>query len=247
MRRRRTLAALAVVTLGVVMAMSISVSVSVPAPAPAVDPLALEASQRFLNRYVEPDGRVVRRDQGDDTVSEGQADALLLAVATGREDTFRSVWTWTAQHLQRPDGLLSWRWADGTVADSNSAADADLDAARALVLAGERFADAALTAAGLRLGRSILDHETALTPAGRILTAGSWTAQGSPPWTVNPSYASPVAAGLLHAASGDARWADLAAGDRAALSTLLAADTAPPDWAAVDLNGHARPGARSGW
>ena len=193
---------------GVVAAVSIAVAASTPSP--TLDSMAVEASHRFLERYVEPDGRVVRRDQGNDTVSEGQAYGMLLAVAVGNEDTFRSIWAWTTRHLQRPDGLLSWRWADGAVADANSAADADLDAARALVLGGERFADAALTAAGVRLGQAILDGETVSTPAGRILTAGSWTAVGSPPWTINPSYASPVAAELLHAASGDSRWVDLA-------------------------------------
>ncbi len=91
----------------------------------------------------------------------------------------------------------------------------------------------------MRLGQAILDGETVSTPAGRILTAGSWTAVGSPPWTINPSYASPVAAELLHAASGDSRWVDLAAGDRSALSTLLVAGTTPPDWATVDAGGHA--------
>lgn len=157
----------------------------------------------------------------------------------GSEDTFRSIWAWTTKHLLRPDGLLSWRRADGAVTDANSAADADLDSARALVLGGERFADAALTAAGVRLGQAILDGETVSTPVGRILTAGSWTAEGPPPWTVNPCYPSPVAAQFLHAASGDTRWVELAAGDRSALSTLLVAGTAPPDWAAVDASGQA--------
>jgi len=34
---------------------------------------ARAAAESFLDRYVEPDGRVVRLDQGGDTVSEGQA------------------------------------------------------------------------------------------------------------------------------------------------------------------------------
>jgi endo-1,4-beta-D-glucanase Y len=169
--RSRTLVAIAAATLGVVATASIAVAVSTPSP--VIDSLAVDAPHRFLEQYVEPDGRVVRRDQGNDTVTEGQAYGMLLAVAVGSEDTFRSIWAWTTKHLLRPDGLLSWRWADGAVTDANSAADADLDAARALVLGGERFADAALTAAGVRLGQAILDGETVSTPVGRILTAGS--------------------------------------------------------------------------
>src|SRR5436190_12716757 len=97
------------------------------------------AGDKFLDDYVERDGRVVRRDEGGDVVSEGQAYAMLIAVAIGDEKRFRAVWSWTKNNLRRPDGLLSWRWFDGKVTDVNTAADADLDAARALALAGRRF------------------------------------------------------------------------------------------------------------
>ena len=43
------------------------------------------AGQKFLDDYVEPDGRVVRRDEGGDVVSEGQAYGMLIAVAVGDE------------------------------------------------------------------------------------------------------------------------------------------------------------------
>ena len=83
--------------------------------------VASATGQAFLDAYVDPDGRVVRRDQGGDTVSEGQAYALLIAVALGDRERFTAVWTWTRDHLQRPDKLLSWRWTDGAVVDANSA------------------------------------------------------------------------------------------------------------------------------
>ena len=50
------------------------------------------AGQEFLKEYVEPDGRVVRRDEGGDVVSEGQAYGMLIAVAVGDETRFRSIW-----------------------------------------------------------------------------------------------------------------------------------------------------------
>ncbi|MCV6004958.1 glycosyl hydrolase family 8, partial [Escherichia coli] len=64
---------------------------------------------------------------------------MVIAAAVGDEDRFRAIWGWTRSALRRPDGLLSWRWADGRVVDANSATDADLDAARALLVAGRRF------------------------------------------------------------------------------------------------------------
>ena len=73
------------------------------------------AGQKFLDEYVEPDGRVVRRDEGGDVVSEGQAYGMLIAVAVGDETRFRSIWKWTKTNLRRADGLLAWRWADNKV------------------------------------------------------------------------------------------------------------------------------------
>src|SRR6266545_2779995 len=121
-------------------------------PEPSAEELARVAADRFLDHYMEPDGRVVRRDQGGDTVSEGQAYAMLITVATGDRARFARVWTWTAQHLQRPDGLLSWHWADGHVVDPEAAADADLDAARALVFAAERFDEPSYLDQAQRIG-----------------------------------------------------------------------------------------------
>jgi endo-1,4-beta-D-glucanase Y len=193
----------------------------------------------FLAGYVEPDGRVVRRDQGGDTVSEGQAYALLVAVAAGDDTTFRRVWGWTREHLARPDGTLSWRWADGAVVDASSASDADLDAARALVLAGRSFGDLDLMSDGIALGRAVLDVETVETSAGRVLTAGSWAT--AEPWAYNPSYSSPAAYAVLGDASADSRWSELAAGSRAVDGTLLSAVALPPDWAQVHGDGHVDP------
>src|SRR3954469_17661364 len=77
----------------------------------------------FLDRFVAGDGRVVRHDEGGDTVSEGQGYAMLLAVRDGDEARFNRVWRWTKTNLQRDDGLFSWRWQNGQVADESPAAD----------------------------------------------------------------------------------------------------------------------------
>ncbi|MGY1914914.1 glycosyl hydrolase family 8 [Blastococcus sp. SYSU DS0973] len=201
--------------------------------APAV-PSALsaeDAGQAFLADYVTGEGRVVRRDEGGDTVSEGQAYAMLVAAAIGDRETFDAVWSWTEDNLRRPDGLLSWRWADGTVADPSSASDSDLDAARALVIAGATFDDPQLTAEGVALGEAVLDLETVETGAGRVMVAGNWAT--SAPYAYNPSYPSPAASAVLAAASGDPRWAELDAGTRTVTASLLQLGALPPDWAQV--------------
>ena len=177
----------------------------------------------FLDRYVSGDGRVVRHDQGGDTVSEGQAYAMLLAVAEDDEQRFADVWSWTREHLRRPDGLLSWRWADGRVADPEPAADADLDAARALLLAADRFGEPRYADDGKALGRAVVEHETTLAADKTVLVAGPW-AQGRP--VVNPSYFSPRAFAALGRE-------DLAASSRR-LADRLTAGGLPPDWAVVE-------------
>jgi endoglucanase len=181
------------------------------------------SGERFLDRYVEDDGRVVRHDQGGDTVSEGQAYALLLAAAERDEERFARVWTWTREHLRRPDGLLAWRWADGRVTDPEPAADADLDAARALLLAAERFDEPRYADEAYALKRAIVEHETAAAADKTVLVAGPWARDQG---VVNPSYWSPRAYEMLG-------FEEVAASSRR-LTDVLTESSLPPDWAKVE-------------
>ncbi|MFG1929974.1 glycosyl hydrolase family 8 [Mycobacterium sp. NPDC048908] len=217
------------------------------------------AGQRFLNDYVEPDGRVVRRDEGGDVVSEGQAYGMLIAVAVGDENRFRSIWNWTKTHLRRADGLLAWRWADTKITDVNSAADADLDAARSLLLAGRRFQAPQFTEDGRRLGVAIVETETVavgtgtapssdvnppgtwVAGSGRTLVGGNWAT--TPPYLVNPGYFSPRAERELFQASSDRRWIDIKRTQRILAWQLIGTGMLPPDWTTVTHVGHAVPAA----
>src|SRR5205807_2455813 len=114
-------------------------TVSVRRFAPLPRDRADAAARRFLNRYVTPDGRVSRLDQGGDTVGEGQAYGMLLAAAIGDSRRFDAIWGWTKSNLMRPDGLISFLWKSGHVQDPQAASDADLDASRALLVAACRF------------------------------------------------------------------------------------------------------------
>jgi endoglucanase len=195
------------------------------AAAASPDDAARAAAHRFLADYVDADGRVVRRDQGGDTVGEGQAYALWMAAAIGDEDRFRLVWSWTVEHLVNADGLLALRW-DGDIVDAMPATDADLIAAAALSLAGERFGDSALSEVATRLGERILRLEA----DGSLLLAGPW-AQGS--GTINPSYFVLPAMSQLWR-NGDHVWSAVATRSREVLGQLTASPPhLPPDWAVV--------------
>lgn len=204
-------------------------------PASGYEESALAASRHFLDTYVAEDGRVSRIDQGGSTVGEGQAYAMLLAAAIGDRDEFERVWSWTEQNLQRDDGLLATLWEAGTITDSEAASDADLDAARALLLAGERFDDESYRSAGLRIADAILREETVATPDGLALAAGPWARQA--PATINPSYLDPRAFSALGAATGDPRWKQLERGSRALISSLQSSGGLPSDWARLEAAG----------
>ena len=202
-------------------------------PVATANERALAASKDFLERYVDPDGRVVRRDQGDDTVSEGQAYAMLVAVAIDDREAFDRVWRWTRENLQRPDGLLSFLWRDGKVEDPQAAADADLDAARALLLAASRFDDERYRTEGLRIAKGIVGEQTARSGGQRVLLAGPW-ANYEDRLVVNPSYFAPRSYALLERATGDDVWQELAVSSRRIADELVAdGERLPPNWAVI--------------
>jgi endoglucanase len=198
--------------------------------APSPDRAARNAAYAFLDGYTDPDGRVVRRDQGGDTVSEGQAYGMLAAAAVADGVRFDRIWRWTRANLMRPDGLLSFHWANGAVQDPESAADADLDAARALLVASCSLRRPSLRAAAVRLGRAVLAHETGRPAGGLVLAAGPW-AVGGPRTVVNPSYLDPQTLVGLARASGDGRFSEMARDGRRVIGAL--AQPLPPDWATV--------------
>lgn len=197
---------------------------------------ARAAAARFFASYVDPDGRVVRRDQGGDTVSEGQGYALLLAVAVGDRPRVDAVWGWTRGHLQRPDGLLSYLWRAGRVADPTPAADADTQVAWALALAGRRFGDQSLTEAGRRLALAVADQEVGYDDEGApLLVAGPFGRGGAGRAALaEPGYWTGPAVDVLAQVTGDRRWQDMGA-THARLLTQLTGQGArlPADWITV--------------
>ena len=213
---------------------------------PSAEDLARVAADRFLDRYMKQDGRVVRRDQGGDTVSEGQAYAMLASVAIGDQLRFDRAWSWAKTHLQRSDGLLSWRWQEGRVPDPNSASDADLDAAHALVLAARQFGQPSYRDEGRRIARSILAKETVLLPGGSlVLVAGPWAR--TDPYAVNSSYFAPSSYALRSEATGDPRWGMLLRSSHQLVGRLTGdPPSLPPDWAQLDSDGALHPIASPG-
>lgn len=189
---------------------------------------AQAAARSFVDRYVSDGGRVVRSDQGGDSVSEGVSYALLLAQAAGDERTFAKVWSWAERNLRGSEGLLAYLWADGAVRDANPASDADLVTALALMRSGPAHARA-----GRRLAAAVLAHETVARKGELLLAAGPW-ATGEPV-TLNPSYWVSIAYEQLADRTRDPRWAALSGSSlRLTRSLTNGGRTLPPDWARID-------------
>lgn len=214
------------------------------APQPTDRAVALSAARAFLATYVDPDGRVVRRDQGGDTVSEGQGYALLLAVAVSDRGAVGRIWDWTRTHLQRPDALLSYLWRDGAVADPSPAADADTQVAWALTLAGARFGVPTWTADARRLAGAAAELEVGYDDSGApLLAAGPFGAGGkSTPAVAEPGYWAAPAMASLARLTGDRRWQDMGPSHARLLADLTGAGARlPADWVQVGAGGGARP------
>ncbi len=189
------------------------------------------AAHAFLTQYVTSDGRVIRHDQGGDIVSEGQAYGMLIAELAGDTATTQSIWTWTQHHLQRSDGLLSYHAsADGSVLDAQSASDADILLAFAL-LRYDGPNQSGLHADGKRLAAAVLAHETSQLPDGTpVVAAGPWAVASVA--TVDPSYWMPGVYDQLATLTGDQRWSRAAAGAISLLQQVTNnGQRLPPDWA----------------
>jgi endoglucanase len=199
-----------------------------PSESASPEERARSSARSFLDRYVRPDGRVARPDQGGDTVSEGVSYALLLAEVSGDERAFGEVWGWAERNLKGPEGLLAYLWADGQVRDPSPASDGDLVTAWALMRSDGEYAGD-----GRRLAAAVLSRETVGRGGNLVLAAGPW-ATGDPV-TINPSYWAPIAFEQLAERTSDARWTALSDSSLRLTRTLTAGrSTLPPDWARID-------------
>lgn len=186
----------------------------------------------FLRTYVQPNGQVIRHGDGGDTVSEGQAYALLLAQVADQPSTFARVWRWTAAHLQQRSGLLAWQAsASGRIESAEPASDADLLSAWAL--SREAGAGAApYRTQARRMAKAILAGEV-VKHGPTLLAAGPW-ATGSPA-SLDPSYWAPAVFNALAEFTGNREWAALAANATRYTQQLTNfGRLLPPDWAHLE-------------
>ncbi|MFQ4136087.1 glycosyl hydrolase family 8 [Nodosilinea sp. PGN35] len=226
------------------------IALELPVNSPQND-LLIESWQAYRSRFIQDDGRVIDREDGDRTVSEGQAYAMLRAVAVNDPATFDRTYTWAKSNLARLDEageptdlLWAWKWGqrpDGSwdALDPNFATDADIDAATALILAARRWSCPQYLDDARALLADIWNHGTLDLPNGnRQLIPGPAEAFSLEPDQIilNPSYFAPASFRLFAEVDPDHDWNSLIDSGYTLLSDLseFSATGLPPDWIAYN-------------
>jgi endoglucanase len=207
----------------------------------------------FKRYFMDDNGRVKQVRDGD-TVSEGQAYAMLRAVWMNDKAAFDKCYIWTEKNLSRADShgdsLLSWHWKDGSITDLMPASDADIDYALSLIFADGRWkglAPAGVEGYGAKARlvlEDILRLETYSTSTGRLYLS-PWildTATQPESLPVNPSYYSPAHFRIFYEYTKDSKWLALINTTYYILDSLshsfigLDGVGLVPDWCSVDNN-----------
>ncbi len=158
----------------------------------------------YKGEYLEPvTGRTLDKQRENITTSEGQAYTMLRAVWMDDRPTFNTSFQWAKYNIQRPDRLFSWLFgerADGKFAvlteqgGANTASDADIDIALALLFAYSRWQDSDYLAEAAAIIPAIWNAEVVTINGRPYLAANNVEKQSTSPTVIlNPSYFAPYA------------------------------------------------------
>lgn len=159
----------------------------------------------FRQRFIQPDGRVVEHEADSRTTSEAQAYAMFFALVNNQPEWFARLLSWTETQLAGGDlatRLPGWLWGPAKASsipgsgsparllDENSASDADLWLAYALLEAGRLWQVPRYHRLGESLLRQISHREVLRLPDGfmTLLPAPRGFRVGEHRWRINPSY-----------------------------------------------------------
>jgi endoglucanase len=226
---------------------------------PGIDDSAKTNTQRSWRGYklcfIDSSGRIRRPKNDGDTVSEGQAYAMLRSVWLDDKEAFDRCYVWTEKNLSRKntagDHLLAWRWENGGVSDAMPASDADVDYALSLLFAEARWGAGSgpegvegYGAKAKAVLKDILRLETyRLADGGLYLSPWILPSGRDGPYPVNPSYYSPAHFRIFHRYTNDKRWLELLDTTYRLLDALQSRFEGQtgvglvPDWCAVDRDG----------
>jgi endo-1,4-beta-D-glucanase Y len=152
----------------------------------------------YTTSFLDDQGRVIDRQGGDRTTSEGQSYGLFFALVANDRDHFDRLLNWTANNLAGGDmgiRLPGWLWGKDPggqwkTLDQHSASDADLWIAYTLCEAGRLWRQPQYGVLGRRMLARIAAAEVVELPGfGTMILPGevgfhpAWDT-----WLLNPSY-----------------------------------------------------------
>lgn len=155
---------------------------------PRPQALDTELWQQFQFKFIDS-GRVIDRENGGISHSEGQGYGMILAAAANDRQSFDELLEWTHNNLMRDDGLLSWKWEVGSgITDPNNATDGDILVAWALLRASRQWSDPRYQNDALQILNTI-ESKALIEVAGRryILPGVDGFRKAEGP-ILNPSY-----------------------------------------------------------
>jgi len=150
--------------------------------------------------------RVVRNTNNNDTVSEGIAYGMLIAVYMNDRPAFDGFWTYAKAHADS-FGFMNWKInADGTTASdgAGSAADADEDMAWALIMASAQWQSGSYLDDAKKLINGMSTYM--LASDGLLLPGDGW---GTASDRTFPDYFSPAYFRVFAEVSGNRNWSGI--------------------------------------
>ena len=151
----------------------------------------------YASRFMDDQVRVIDRDAGDRSTSEAQAYAMFFALVANDRPRFEALLGWTERNLASGNlqlKLPAWLWGRGSdnqwaVLDPNSASDADVWMAYALLEAGRAWNESRYTSLGRAMASHIASNETAELPNfGVVLLPGTKGFRQGEVYRLNISY-----------------------------------------------------------
>jgi endoglucanase len=170
-------------------------------------------------------------------VSEGIGYGMLAAANLNQSADFDKLWAFYKQRLNT-HGVMGWKYplaCTGNAQDTNSASDADVDAAMALIVAAKTFSKAAYLNDAKTLIASIKSSETATCSGKSILKASDGSFANCD--ELNPSYFAPGYYRIFGIVANDATfWNKMATDALALLATWQSklGNGQVPDWGRSD-------------
>lgn len=197
----------------------------------------------YKKEFMSSDGRIMDPERNNITTSEGQSYMMLKSVIIGDKPTFDLVYKWTKDNLQRKDNLFAWLWGnDGSgqykILDYNTASDADVDIAFALILAYEKFDDFQYLQEAVPIANSIWNNETKQIGNYTVLMPGVQQTSDEKV-EINPSYFSPYAFRYFQKYDELHEWNYLIDSSYYYLNASMAKTKTglPPNWFLIDNQG----------